>query len=116
MFGSDEFADFLKIEPAINIIAVFLGLLLDYGMGTIPNKRAEFLWYLGISVSLQPSVELEVAHRLEFLLGRSRAGPERSQFRRAWSMDRTICPSRRIVYIAALQQLIYNAGRRAFES
>ena len=39
VFGSDEFADFLKIDPALNIIAVFLGRLLNYGMGTIPSKR-----------------------------------------------------------------------------
>ena len=49
----------------------------------------------GIPVSLQPRVELEVAHCTEFLLGRSRAEPESAQFRRVWSMDRTICHSRR---------------------
>ena len=30
-------------------------------------------------------------------------------------MDRTICPSRRVVYIAALQQIIFNADRTALE-
>ena len=68
-----------------------------------------------IPVSLQPSVELEVAHCAEFLMGRSRAEPESAQFRRVWSMDRTICPSRRVVYIAALQQIIFNADRSVLE-
>ena len=69
----------------------------------------------GIPVSLQPRVELEVAHCTEFLLGRGGAEPESAQFRRVWSMDRTTCPSRRVVYIAALQQIVFNADRCAFE-
>ena len=64
----------------------------------------------GTSVSFQPSVELEVAHRSEFLLGRSRAEPESPQFRRVWSVDQTICPSRRVVCVANLQQIIFNAA------
>ena len=67
------------------------------------------LWYFGIPVSLQPSVELDVAHCSEFLLGRDQAEPESAQFRRVWSMDRTICPSRRVVYFATLQQIFLNA-------
>ena len=43
--------------------------------------------------------------------GRSRAVPESAHFRRAWSMDRTICSSRCVVYIAALQLFIFNADR-----
>ena len=70
---------------------------------------------LGIPVSFQPNVELEVAHRSVFLLGRSRAEPESPQFRRVWSMDRTICPWRRIVCVAALQQFFFNAGRANLE-
>ena len=67
-------------------------------------------------VSLQPSVELEVAHRSEFsTLGRSRAEPESAQSLRVWSMDRRICPSRRHVSIPALQQTIFNAGRAIVE-
>ena len=37
----DEFADFLKIDPAVNITAESLGLLLNYGMGPIPSKRVQ---------------------------------------------------------------------------
>ena len=69
-----------------------------------------------MSVSLLPSVELEVAHRPEFLLGRGRAEAEGAQFRRTLSMNLTVCPSRRIVHIPALQQIIFNADRCAFES
>ena len=35
MFGSDEFAEQQKIGFATNIIAVLLGLLLNYGIGTM---------------------------------------------------------------------------------
>ena len=47
----------------------------------------------GISVFLQPSVELEVAPCSVFLRRRSRAEPESAQLRQVWYMDRTICPS-----------------------
>ena len=67
------------------------------------------LGYFGIPVSLHPSFELDVAHCSEFLLGRDQAEPESAQFRRVWSMDRTICPSRRVVYFATLQQIFLNA-------
>ena len=49
------------------------------------------LWYFGIPVSLQPSVELDVAHCAEFLLGRGGAELESAQFRRVRSMDQTKC-------------------------
>ena len=67
------------------------------------------LGYFGIPVSFHPSFELDVAHCPEFLLGRDQAEPESAQFRRVWSMDRTICPSRRVVYFATLQQIFLNA-------
>ena len=69
----------------------------------------------GIPVSLQPSVELDVAHCADFLLGRARAEPESAQFRRVRSMDQTMCPWMRIVYFAALQQIIFNVDRSASE-
>ena len=70
----------------------------------------------GIPGSLQPSVKLEVAHCSEFLLGRTRPEPESAQFQRVWSMDGTTCPSKRVVCIAALQQIFNNADRRVLES
>ena len=95
----------------------------------------------GTSVFLQPSVELEVAHCSKFLLRRSRAEPESAQLRRVRSMDRTICPSRRVVdavqgcscveqcsgrsskftfrdglvYFTGLQQITFNANRANLE-
>ena len=63
----------------------------------------------GKPVSFQPSVDNEVAHRSEFLLERGRAEPESHQFRRVWSVDRTICPLRSAFCVAALQQIIFNA-------
>ena len=43
VFGSDEFADFLNIDPALNVIAVFFGFLIFYGMGSSPEQEsAEF--------------------------------------------------------------------------
>ena len=56
---------------------------------------------IGLPVSFQPSVDLEVAHRSEFLLGRGRAEPESPQFRRVWSVDRTISPFRSAICVAA---------------
>ena len=51
VFGSEEFADFLKIDPVMNIIAVLLGLLLNYGMGTIPSKRVQNFFESGLGWS-----------------------------------------------------------------
>ena len=87
----------------------------DNSCGRGRVHRISIAVVFGIPVSLQPSVELEVSHCTEFLLGRSRAEPESAQFRRVWSMDRTICPSRRVVHNAALQQIIFNVDRCAFE-
>ena len=64
----------------------------------------------GVSV-FQPSVELEVAPCSVFLRRRSRAEPETALLRRVRSMDRTICPSRRIVYAVPIS--IINHGHRA---
>ena len=105
VFGSDDFAERQKIGFATNIIAVLLGLLLNYGIETMFRISVEF----GIPVSFQPSIKLEVAHRSKFLLKHSRAEPESLQFRRVWSMDRTICPLRRVVCVAALQQIILSS-------
>ena len=105
VFGSDEFAEQQKIGFATNIIAVLLGLLLNYGIGTMFKISVVF----GIPVSFQPSIKLEVAHRSKFLLGHRRAEPESPQFRRVWSMDRTICHLRRVVCVAALQQIILSS-------
>ena len=74
------------------------------------------LWYFGIPASLQPSVELDVAHCAEFPLGRGRAEPESAQFRRVRSVDQTMCPWMRVVYFAALQQIIFNADRTVLEN
>ena len=72
------------------------------------------LWF-GTPVSPQPSVELEVPQCAEFLLGRGRSEPERGELRRVWSMSWTIGPSRRVVYIAALQHVIFNADSTIIE-
>jgi len=69
----------------------------------------------GTPVFLQLGVELEVAHCAEFLLGRGRAEPGSAQFRRVWSMNWTIPRSRRVVYIAGLQQIIFNADSSILE-
>ena len=116
-----SFASVLPVAPPPKAIAVWrcrrgaTSFVADNACGRGRVHRISISVVLGIPVSLQPSVELEVAHCAEFLLGRSRAEPESAQFRRVWSMDRTICASRRVVCIAALQQLIFNADRCALE-
>ena len=55
------------------------------------------------------------SHASSLHLGRGRAEPESAQFRRVRSMDQTMCPWMRVVYFAALQQIIFNADRSASE-
>ena len=49
------------------------------------------------------------------LLGRDQAEPESGQFRRVRSVGQTMCPWMRVVYFAALQQIIFNADRAVLE-
>ena len=61
------------------------------------------------------SEALEVAHCSKFLLVRSRAEAESAQSLRVWSMNGTTCPARHVVPIAALHQIIFDAGRAIVE-
>ena len=87
----------------------------DDACGRRRDHRNSISVVFGTPVSLQLSVELEVQHCAEFLLGRGRSEPESAQLRRVGSMNRTIRPSRRVVYIAALQHVIFNAGSTVIE-
>ena len=66
-------------------------------------------------VSLQSSVELEVPHCAEFLLGRGRSELEIAQLRGDSSMNWTVGHSRRVVYNTALQHVIFNADSTIIE-
>ena len=63
-------------------------------------------------MSIQPRVELEVAHWSKFLLERSRAEPESAQSPRVWSVDGTTCRSRTTFPL----QIVFNADRAVLES
>ena len=67
------------------------------------------LWYLAHQYLFSPSVDLEVAHCAEFVLGCGRAEPESAQLRQVWSMNWTVSISRRVDRIATLQHVVFNA-------
>ena len=66
---------------------------------------------ISVSVVLVYQYLSNQASSLRLLIVRSfscRAEPESPQFRRVWSVDRTICPLRSAVCVAALHQFIFN--------
>ena len=56
--------------------------------------------------------ELEVAHRSEFLLGRSRAEPKSPQFRRVCCGSDNLPFEPSAICVAALQKILFNASSR----
>ena len=85
--GVRTLVEVISASKSLSLSRCATSFVSDYACG---RKGSSNLGLCGIGIPV--CVELEVAHRSEFLLGRSRAEPESPQFRRVWSMDQTICP------------------------